>query len=97
MDEPNVIDRMRSKKGRVARPSFMTPDEFHKLRTIIIRTTQERLGKILLDPTTGAPTVRETISRWERGIIPIPLWVARWVRYLGRSAQLKDSKRGDDE
>lgn len=101
MDEADdgAVRTMRRRRIRTPREphrSFMAPEEVIRLRTEIIKTTQEALAGEMLRPDTGEPVSKYTLCRWERGRLAVPLWAARRIRALAVLARDHDLRRGED-
>src|SRR3972149_236730 len=77
-----TMEAVRQKRVREPRRSFMAPDEVVRLRTQVIRATQESLAEELVRPDTGESVSKYTLCRWERGRLAVPLWAARRLRAL---------------
>ena len=76
---------------RKPRRSFMGAGELVRLRLLVLRATQEQVAGELVDPCTGLPLTRNALSHYERGLRPVPLWVARRVRDLAEAARAFDA------
>jgi len=92
----DTIREMRDAPRRGLRPrrSFMKHSEVRKIRTQILRATQQKLAEQLVDPATGAPVSRYLVCKWERGERPVPLWAARHLAALAQAAREHDLKEG---
>lgn len=77
-----IENTYKEQKERSKRKSFMHYKELIKIRTDVLVKSQAEFVKYLIDPATGEPMPRETLSRWERGVSPVPLWAARKIRML---------------
>ena len=96
-DDAGAVKSMRTRKRpREPNRSFMAAEEVARLRTEIIRVTQDALASELVRPDTGAPISKFTLCRWERGKLAVPLWAARRIRLLAQSARNHDLRGGDD-
>ena len=77
-------------RAKAERRTFLNHVEMKRIRVDILRCSQIALASQLLNPTTGQPVSTTSVSRWEKGIRPIPLWVARHVRLLQDAARKYD-------
>jgi hypothetical protein len=77
---------------RRPRQSFMEPGELALLRRGVIRVSQTRLVTQLINPNTGFPIAECTLSLYESGARPTPLWVAQRVMDLAASARSYDAR-----
>lgn len=74
------------------RRSFMKPGELVLLRRTVIKVSQARLVEQLVSPENGLPIAACTLSLYESGARPVPLWAARRIRELAQAARSYDSR-----
>ena len=86
----NAISELRKKMKVTQRKSHMKPDEFKHIRVEVIKTTQSALAGILKNPDNGESIAPSVLSRWEKGLLPVPLWAAQRIRMLGEHARRLD-------
>ena len=72
--------------------SFMSPDELSHIRKVVLGISQSQLVEQLIDPNTGTPITKFTLSRWESGKTRVPLWAARRMREFERVAKIYDEE-----
>lgn len=89
-DDPTVVEMRRPDARRTI--SFMAPGELLHIRREVLLVPQARLCEQLIDPTDGEACSTTTLSRWERGSRPVPLWAARRIRDLAEAAKNYDER-----
>lgn len=94
IEDDKTVEEMRRETSAATPRSFMSASEFRLTRANVLRVTQSRLAEQLIKPDTGRPVATGTVSFWETGLRPIPLWVARRVRDLAEAARRYDTKKG---
>lgn len=67
--------------------SFMHPDEMRSLRMNVLHVSQRELATQMISPFNGYPIAHYTVCKWERALIPVPLWAARRMRELAGTAK----------
>jgi hypothetical protein len=96
--DAGTVRAMRKRRApREPHRSFMAAAEVVRLRTEVIRTTQEALAAELVRPDNGQPVSKYTLCRWERGHLAVPLWAARRIKALAVVAHQHDLQSGDEE
>ncbi len=90
-NEDETVQELRSNKK--PRRSYMSAVELKALRTQVIKTILVRLADQLIRPDTGEPIKAATLSRYERGLIPVPQWVAQQVLIIAEAARRYDAQR----
>jgi hypothetical protein len=70
----------------------MSPDELQHIRKVVLGVSQAKLTEQLIDPCTGAPINKFTVTRWEGGKTRVPLWAARRIREFERVAKIYDEE-----
>jgi hypothetical protein len=83
-----TIKTLRSKPQR---RTFISNTDLKRIRVDVLRCSQEALASQLLNPISGIPIAGVSISRWERGERPVPLWAARHIRLLEDAARQHDT------
>ncbi len=92
-DDLTVEEMRKPPANRRVKRSFMSPRDMVRLRTEIMRVTKKQLAEQLLNPSTGHPINRSSLTFWETGRRPVPLWVARRIKDLAEAAKAYDAKR----
>lgn len=91
------------RQGRKRGATFISPQEFRRLRAEVIKTSQDTLATVMISPYSGRPIEGTLISKWENGVTRVPLWAARRIqseaeKYRRRdeaASAAKEPERGD--
>lgn len=88
------VDELRNEQDikKLSR-SFMARGELIGIRKSILKVSQPRLCEKLINPSTGDKIMRNTLSGWEIGLRPVPLWAARRLRNLADAAKRYDARK----
>ena len=94
MEDDLTVVEMRDKvqRKKPKKPAFMQAGELRVIRKTILRVTMVKLAEQLIRPDIGESLKWNTISFWENGHRPIPLWAARRIRDLAEVARRYDRK-----